>query len=314
MRLKNKKILITGGAGFIGSYLIEKLYINNNLTVIDNLSTGKISNIKKFQENIQFIKTDINKYKFNNKIKFDLVIHLAAQTSVPFSIQNFYKSSKINMDLSIKILNYCYSNKIPYIYASSSAVYGNLKSGKDFISKFDIINPYAADKLNLENYSDAIYSLKKIPNIGLRFFNVFGARQDPNSIYSGVVSIFIKKALMKKKITINGGFQTRDFIHVYDVVKSIIKSSELVLSKNICEKVNILTGKSTSINKLFNDISKLTNYNKKPLYKKIQPGDSLKSTGNCSKMNKLLLKKNDILSLKEGLKITLEEITKNEFK
>lgn len=313
LKLSDKKILITGGAGFIGSYLVEKLCMKNKVTVIDNLSTGKQKNISKLLDKIKFIKTNLNNYKFKSS-KFDLVIHLAAQTSVPYSVKNFKLSSKINMDISINVLDYCYKNQVPFVYASSSAIYGNLKYGDDTKNLFDLINPYAADKMNLENYATSIFNLKKISNIGLRFFNVYGGRQDPNSIYSGVISIFLNSAKNNSVININGGKQTRDFIYVGDVVDSIIKASKLVLNKNICEKVNILTGKSTSINSLFKIISTLTNYKKSPINKKMLLGDPIQSTGSINKMKKILLNNKNFINLKNGLKLSIEESYNNEIR
>ncbi len=313
LKLQDKKILITGGAGFIGSYLTEKLCKENKVTVIDNLSTGKKKNISKLLNKIKFIKINLKNYTFKSS-KFDLVIHLAAQTSVPYSVKNFKASSKINMDISINVLDYCYKNRVPFVYASSSAIYGNLKYGDDTKNIFDLINPYAVDKMNLENYATSIFNLKKIPNIGLRFFNVYGGRQDPNSIYSGVISIFLNSVKNNSVIKINGGNQTRDFIYVADVIDNIIKSSKLVLNKNICEKINVLTGKSTSINSLFKIISNLTNYKKKPIIKKMILGDPVQSAGSTNKMKKILLNNKNFINLKNGLKLSIEESYNNEIR
>jgi len=148
----------------------------------------------------------------------------------------------------------------------------------------------------------------------LRFFNVYGGRQDPSSIYSGVISIFLNCAKNNSVININGGNQTRDFIYVSDVVDSIIKASKLVLGKNICEKINILTGKSTSINSLFKIISTLTNYKKKPINKKMLLGDPMQSAGSINKMNKILLNNKNFINLKNGLKLSIEESYNDEIR
>ncbi|SVD73530.1 uncharacterized protein METZ01_LOCUS426384, partial [marine metagenome] len=139
--------LITGGCGFIGSTLVEKLISNGSkVFVIDDLSTGKISNLPK-SEKITFFEESVQNIGEFNIDKLDGIFHLAAQTSVPFSIDKFYESTSNNLLSSIRIFDFAVKNLIPIVYASSSAVYGNLKLGSEKIENYDIISPYAQDKL-----------------------------------------------------------------------------------------------------------------------------------------------------------------------
>ena len=149
------KYLVTGGCGFIGSNLVEKLlYDGHEVIVIDNLSTGYKKNISSFLDKIEFYNENIEGFNFSKIDKADVVIHLAAQASVPLSIKNFEESSTSNIIGTIRVINFCKSNKIPLVYASSSAIYGDLDLGNDCKDNFDILSPYSADKYLMEVYSD----------------------------------------------------------------------------------------------------------------------------------------------------------------
>jgi UDP-glucose 4-epimerase len=170
-------ILVTGGAGFIGSNLCDYLVDRkNHVTIIDDLSTGNISNLTYIFDNIIFYNEKIESFDFNKLQKIDAVVHLAAQPSVPISIENFGDSSSSNILGSIKVIDYCRSNLIPLIYASSSAVYGNLEIGDDQSSEVELLSPYATDKYAMELYAKTANELYQLSSIGLRFFNVYGPR------------------------------------------------------------------------------------------------------------------------------------------
>ena len=175
------------------------------------------------------------------------IFHLAAQASVPLSLKNFYRSSLNNLASAIKVFDLSRKYSIPVVYASSSAIYGNLPLGNDKIDKFSISSPYAQDKLTIEHYAKMSFKLFKTSSIGLRFFNVYGPGQSANSPYSSVIPIFIYKMLKKLPITINGGFQTRDFVYVDDVVDVMIKSMEKLQRKKDFKFFNFGTGRSVKI-------------------------------------------------------------------
>mgnify|MGYP006173821857 FL=1 len=220
-----KLYLITGGAGFIGSHLIDNLINSGHrILCIDDLSTGSKKNLT----NNKSIKLLINQLHNIDNIdqEIDGIFHLAAQTSVPLSIDNLYDSSKNNLLGMLKIWETAKNNNVPIVYASSSAIYGNLPLGNDEKNNYDIISPYAQDKLTMEDYSAMCYRVYNTPSIGLRFFNVYGPRQDPSSPYSGVISIFINKLLKNKSVMVNGGYQTRDFVFVEDIINVMIQSME----------------------------------------------------------------------------------------
>ena len=280
--------LVTGGAGFIGSHLIELLIENNHEVIcIDDLSTGNNSNLYSVIQKIDFYEEKIELFDFNKVNNVDAVVHLAAQPSVQLSITNFSNSSSSNLLGAIKVIDYCRLNKIPLIYASSSAVYGNLEFGNDEINSIDLLSPYSTDKYAMELYSQTAYKTFQLPSIGLRFFNVYGPRQDPGNAYSGVISIFGDNLLKNQNITINGGYQTRDFIYVKDVVGVIYRAINLASNNSICEVCNVLTGESITIDELAKMMMKIIGINIDVNYQSLNAGDPKQSDGAVKKMLKL---------------------------
>lgn len=306
-------ILVTGGAGFIGSHVCELLLSKGvKITVIDDLSTGYLNNLADVKSEISFIKSRIEDYEFAFLTDIDCVVHLAAQASVPTSISNFYESSKTNILSSIKIIDFCNNNKIPLVYASSSAIYGNLSFGDDTVSsQIDLLSPYAADKLALEQYAYVSAITSNLNSVGLRFFNVYGPRQDPKNPYSGVISIFTDRLLSNKNLYINGGNQTRDFIHVKDVAKIVVQAVNVVSKNSVCETVNVLTGKSVSIDALATKIMETVGLSVQKIYCDLPIGDPLESNGSVSKLKKLFnLTPSNLITLELGLRMTVEHMIK----
>lgn len=305
------RILITGGAGFIGSNLAEYLLDHDcEVIIIDNLSTGKSDNVSNIINKIEFIEEDVSTYDFYKLKNLDGVVHLAAQASVPVSIEKFKLSSKSNICSSINVLEYCSENKIPIIYASSSAVYGNSPLGDDYVNNIDLLSPYAADKYSMEIYANVAHKIYGLSSIGLRFYNVYGPRQDPNSPYSGVISIFIDRLLKGKTIKVNGGDQTRDFIYIDDVVRCIYKSLNLAKKTSVSHFYNVLSGSSIDINELLNILIKKTGINPEIKYKELPIGDPSVSKGTTKKMIKLLgVELNDFIKLQDGLSETIKYIS-----
>jgi UDP-glucose 4-epimerase len=304
--MKKKKYLISGCAGFIGSHLTKELYKKYDLILIDDLSSGKVLNLPKLLRK-KIIKKKIENIKNFKANKLDGIFHLCAQASVPISIKDFYQSSKNNLNSSLKIFEISKKFNAPIVYASSSAVYGNLPLGDDTKNKVSISSPYAQDKLSIEHYAKVFFQLFKISSIGLRLFNVYGPGQSAKNVYASVIPIFIYNMFNKKKVTINGGYQTRDFVYIKDVVKIMIKSMGSIKTKKRCEVFNLGTGKSISINNLFQIIKKITNTNPKVIKKKLESFDPKKSSGKFSKISKFLrLKKYKYTKLEVGLKQTVE--------
>jgi UDP-glucose 4-epimerase len=296
-------ILVTGGAGFIGSNLCDYLVSKNyHVTIIDDLSTGKTSNLSSIIETIIFFKEKIESFDFNKLNKIDIVVHLAAQPSVPISIENFGISSSMNILGSINVIDYCRTHKIPLVYASSSAIYGDLEIGDDQGSEIDLLSPYATDKYAMELYAKTAYRLYQLSSIGLRFFNVYGPRQDPSSPYSGVISIFIDRLLNGHNIRINGGFQTRDFVYIEDIIQAIFKSIHIVCEDIICDQVNVLTGKTISVDEVSDILIKEIGIKVDKEFYELPEGDPKKSDGTSTKMKEFFghdLK--NMISIKTGL-------------
>tara|TARA_X000000950_G_scaffold136815_1_gene170087 strand:- start:15284 stop:16195 length:912 start_codon:yes stop_codon:yes gene_type:complete len=302
------KYLVTGGAGFIGSHLVDKLIEDNHVICVDDLSSGYLANLPK-NKKLQIINKkfqDLNLSDFNN---IDGIFHLASQVSVQKSIDDFYNSSCNNMTLTFKVWSLAKEYNIPVVYASSSAIYGNLEMGDELKNSYDVISPYALDKLCMEEYAKLYYELYKIPSIGLRFFNVYGNRQDSSSPYSGVISIFIDRLISEKPIYVNGGYQTRDFVHVEDIIKSLCYSMKNLHFNKICDQINVGTGKSISVNFLLNELIKILNKSPVIKYKELPIGDPEKSEGNFNKLEKVIgLKTSEFNSIEEGLIKTIDNL------
>ena len=281
------KILVTGGAGFIGSHIAEYLVQRgDNVTVLDNLSNGKIQNISKVSDDINFVNGDVRDYNLIEQLvkNVDGVFHEAALVSVPesFKMQNEYFDVNVNGTENILKLAKEYGFKI--VYASSSSVYGNPKSVP--IKEDDDrnpLNPYAKTKLEDELLAEK-YSEMGVHVIGLRYFNIFGRRQSKE--YAGVIKLFLEKIQQNKAPIINGdGSQTRDFVYVEDVVKANI----LAMDSNIKYKfLNVGTGFSISILDLANACIEASGLSLKPVHGPQLPGDILDSKADLELIKKSL--------------------------
>ncbi len=299
--MKKGKYLITGCAGFIGSNLVKNLYKNYELILVDDLSEGKIKNLPSAVRKKLIKKKIQNISKLNTK-KLNGIFHLAAQASVPLSLKEFYKSSSNNFLSSIKVFEFSKKYSAPVVYASSSAIYGSLSSGNDEIKKFSILSPYAQDKLTIESYAKMSYKIFKTSSVGLRLFNVYGPGQTATSPYSAVIPIFIHRMLKNLPVTINGGFQTRDFIYVEDVIDVMKKSMRKIQKNKTCKNFNLGTGQSVKIYELFNLIKEIIVAKSKIIRKKLKKHDPKKSSGTFKKLNNFLnLKKNNFTKIEDGL-------------
>ena len=309
--MKKGKYLITGCAGFIGSHLVKNLYRNYKLNLVDDLSEGSVINLPKILRK-KLIKKKIQNIENLKTKRLDGIFHLAAQASVPFSLKNFYKSSANNLASSIKVFEFSKKYSAPIVYASSCAVYGNLPLGSDQINKFSIMSPYAQDKLTIEHYAKMSFEIFKTSSVGLRLYNVYGPGQPANNPYSSVIPIFIYRMFKKLPVTINGGFQTRDFIYVQDVIDVMIKSMRKLQTRKYFKIFNLGTGRSVKIEVLFNLIKKDLNANPKTIRRKLEKFEPKKSSGTFNKLFKFLnLKKYNFTKLDVGLIKTIDSIKKN---
>jgi len=300
------KILVTGGAGFIGSNLVDRLIADGyKVIVVDNLSTGKKENIN---EKAKFYKVDILSpkiFEIFQKEKPEIVFHLAAQINVRKSIENPIEDAKTNILGSLNIFEASKKFKVKKIIFTSTggAIYGSAKiipTPENYPPKPQ--SPYGIAKLTIENYLDFYKKVYKIDYLSLRLSNVYGPRQDPKG-EAGVVAIFIDKLLKGKRPTIFGsGEQTRDFIFVADVVEALIKSINYKGKEKI---FNVGTGIETSINKLFKLISKILKKKISPKYAPEKPGEIKRSCLAISKIKKEL-KWRPKYNLEEGLKETIK--------
>ena len=298
---KSTKILITGCAGFIGSNLLEFL-LKKNLYVrgLDNLSTGSIKNIdavldassdKSGKSNFDFINGDIRDLETSKAATkdIDIVFHEAALGSVQRSIENPLDSNSSNIDGTLNMLFASYKNNVKrFIYASSSSVYGDTPT----LPKVEDmpVNPksiYAVTKLTAEYYTRLYYNLYGLKTVSLRYFNVFGKRQSPDSIYSAVIPLFLKKINEGSKPVIFGdGEQSRDFSYIDNVVYAncLAATSE---NKNIFGNFyNVACGERISLNEIISLLSKYYDKEIKPIYKDERKGDVKHSLASLEKIKK----------------------------
>jgi UDP-glucose 4-epimerase len=315
MTIKNKRIMVTGGAGFIGSHIAEELYKDNEVIIIDNLSTGKLKNIEPFLsgKQVQFINGGITDLPLLQSAfqGVDYIFHEAAVTSVPRSINDPVITNDVNITGTLNVLIAARDNKVKkVVYASSSAVYGNnpnMPLKEEYAP--DPLSPYAVSKLTGEYFCKIFPEIYGLSAISLRYFNVYGPRQDPGSQYAAVIPIFMKKILAGESPVIYGdGEQTRDFVFVKDIVKANI----LAALSEAAGQVNIGAGETTSVNKLAGNIIELTGdqvAGVKPVYAGPRPGDPRQSHADISIAK--MLGYDPYYSLEEGLKITCQYFKEN---
>jgi UDP-glucose 4-epimerase len=301
-------ILVTGGAGFIGSHIVDEyIFSNHKVIVVDNLSSGKTKNLNK---KAKFYKTDIRDRlslkKIFQKEKIDIINHHAAQIDVRKSVEDPQFDAETNIIGTLNLLQLAIQHKIKkFIFASSGGtIYGECKNSPPPKENFPYKpeSPYGCAKLAIEyylGYYNTIYGLKVAV---LRYGNVYGPRQDPFG-EAGVVAIFANRMLKNDDVYIFGdGEQQRDFVFVKDVVKANVECVKKDFNKVI---VNIGTGKATSVNKLFNIMKKITNYPKTAIYKPPRKGEIVKSYLNISLAKKVLGWEPKKV-LYDGLKDTIE--------
>jgi UDP-N-acetylglucosamine 4-epimerase len=292
---KDSSFLVTGGAGFIGSNLVERILdLGYKVRVLDNFSTGKKRNIEEFLDNSnsELIEGDIRELVTCQQAcnSIDYVLHQAALGSVPRSINDPRTTNDVNITGTLNMMIAARDNKVKrFIYASSSSVYGdepNLPKIEDRIGK--PLSPYAITKKVNELYARNFYELYKLPVIGLRYFNVFGEKQDCYSAYAAAVPIFIKKLLNKEVPTINGdGKQSRDFTYIENVVEANLKAC-LVDGRALGEVFNIAYGGRVYLNDLYWKICNLLEVNIRPVYGPERPGDIKHSNADISKAKNIL--------------------------
>ena len=309
------KILITGGAGFIGSNLVESLLQNDKISLVralDNFATGHKKNIAAFISNPKFeiIEGDIrNMDDCLLACKgIDAISHQAALGSVPRSIADPLNSHQVNVNGFINILEAARANNIKRIvYASSSSVYGDLQeSPKVETNVGKVLSPYASTKMTNELYAEAYAKNYNMTICGFRYFNVFGPKQDPEGPYAAVIPLFIKAALTNISPLINGdGTVTRDFTPVSNVVQINTKALFQELSNGSHFVFNVACGKTTTLNQIWNFIKDITGSKISSTHGPNRKGDILFSLADITVAKKVLnYKPEDNLIL--GLRLTIE--------
>jgi dTDP-glucose 4,6-dehydratase len=304
---RNSRILVTGGAGFIGSHLVDRLIdAEADVTVLDNLDTGRMENIAQHKQNrnFHFIKGDIRDFDVVKRLvkDVDAVLNLAAIASVQRSVEDPLLVNDVNVKGTLNLLKASVDSEVKrFVQASSAAVYGDVQKlpvREDYLPM--PLSPYAVSKLAADNYTVVFNQIYGLETVCLRFFNVYGPRQ-ANNPYSGAITIFTNELLGNRVPRIFGdGEQTRDFVYVGDVVSAVM----LALSEKeaIGEVFNVASGKATTINKIVQILQKLTGKEDlQPVYEAPREGDIRYSYADVGKARRLLGYES-VFSLEEGLK------------
>lgn len=302
-------VLVTGGTGFIGSHVVDRLVNSDyDVRVIDNLSTGKLSNIESHIDGgrVDFVKGDIRDAQLvkNCVHNVSAVVHLAAITSVPFSVENPSLTYDINVGGTLNLLISCAEQKIAkFVFVSSCAVYGEPKYlPLDEEHLTEPISPYAESKLAAERFCLGFHEKQFLKSSVLRLFNVYGPRQGVND-YSGVIIRFIDRGKQGLPLVVYGnGSQTRDFVNVCDAVEAILSTMENKAAEG--EVFNIGSGEAISIRDLAETVSELAGLNPEVIHEKPRVGDIKHSYAAISRAEKLLGYRPKV-SLRDGLRTLL---------
>lgn len=330
LRKKKKRWLVTGAAGFIGSHLAEFLLRQDQeVTGLDNFSTGKRVNLDQVRELVsetqtkcfQFLEGDIQDISLCRKAcsGIDFILHQAALGSVPRSIENPIASNGSNVTGFLNLLVAAKEAGVKRtVYASSSSVYGDhpaLPKKEDTIGK--PLSPYAVTKLVNENYAGVFASLYGMELVGLRYFNVFGARQDPNGAYAAVIPLWISNMIRDETVYINGtGETSRDFCYIDNVVQANILAATAKTGEAVNQVYNVAVNEQTSLKELYSLLRErlIPHYphlqKTAPVYRDFRTGDVLHSLADISKAEKLLGYRPSI-RIGEGLDASLAWYIKN---
>jgi len=300
--------LVTGGAGFIGSHLAEELVRRGErVRVVDSLITGKRQNLAHLRE-VEFMEGDLANLDVAQRAVagVDFVLHQAAIPSVPRSVQDPITSNRANIDASLNVLVAARDAGVRrVVYAGSSSAYGNTPT----LPKIETmptapLSPYALQKLVAEQYCQMFTQLYGLETVTIRYFNVFGPRQDPSSPYSGVISLFINALCDGRQPTIYGdGEQTRDFTYVANVVDGVLRACHAPGASG--EVINVATGGRISLNQLFRTVRDLVRAKIEPIYRDSRAGDVRDSQADISKARRLLGYE-PVVTFEEGLEKTVE--------
>jgi UDP-N-acetylglucosamine 4-epimerase len=318
--LDNLSFLVTGGGGFIGSNIVEYLlkYNVGKVRVLDNFSNGFFKNIKAFQDDDRFelIEGDIRNPDVCQQAcaGMDIVLHQAALGSVPRSIKDPITTNDVNIGGFVNMLTAAKDQAVKrFVYAASSSTYGDSKAlpkVEDRIGR--PLSPYAVTKYANELYADVFGKTYGMEIIGLRYFNIFGPRQDPNGAYAAVIPLFIDAVLKNTSPRMNGdGNQTRDFTFVENCVEANIRAALVQNPEAINQVYNIAVGDRTSLNDLFHILKEVTQSEVNPTYGPERAGDIRDSLADISKA-RTLLGYDPQVQIKKGLQITLDWFRNNQ--
>lgn len=304
--------LVTGGAGFIGSNLVAALLERDHaVRVLDNFSTGKRENVTPFLDRIDLIEGDLTYMADVERAvqDIDVVFHQAAIPSVPRSVSDPLACHEANTTGTLNILIAARDAKVRrLVYASSSSVYGDQNTAKAKVETMapQPISPYGAAKLSAEHYCQVFYTVYGLETVALRYFNVFGPRQDPASMYAAVIPRFITALLRGEPPTIYGdGEQTRDFTYVGNVVTGNLLAAEAPADRAAGRVFNVAAGQQMSLNELVRLLQDLTGQAVEPVYTAPRPGDIRHSLADISKARHMLGYEPNV-SFLEGLRQTVD--------
>jgi len=300
--------LVTGGAGFIGSHLSEELVRRGHrVRVADSLITGKRSNLDHIK-GIEFLEGDLADIDVAHKAVdgCEYVLHQAAIPSVPRSVKDPLTSNRANVDATLNVLLASRDAGVKrLVFAASSSAYGDTPTlPKHENMPTNPLSPYALQKVIGEDYLRLFTRLYGLETVSIRYFNVFGPRQDPSSPYSGVISVFATALLENRPPTIFGdGNQTRDFTYVANVVDGVLRACDAPRASG--EIINVATGGRISLNQLFEEMRKLVGGTLTPVYEETRKGDVRDSQADITKARELLGYQPTV-SFEEGLRKTIE--------
>ncbi len=302
-----KKVVVTGGAGFIGSHLAEDLARRGyRVTVLDDLSTGRLENINGLLQTgkAEFIRGSVTNLPLLQKVfrDNDYIFHLAALARVPQSVADPLTTNEINVRGTLNVLLAASESGVKkVIYSSTSAVYGETSAvSQSEDTPPNPLSPYALTKLAGEYYANIFRQVYNLATVSLRYFNVYGSRQDPRSPYANVIPVFIGRIVRNlPPVIFDDGEQSRDFVYIDDVVRANI----LAIGKSIEGVYNIGSGKATTINELVNIILILMQKDLKPIHEKPRAGDPRYTRAEITRAARFGYKPE--CSLEEGLKAVI---------